>query len=114
MSIDDVATDLACETAHFDETLYWDTPLPASPLSSSSSSSGMQTPRLSDSDGWGAVSAEERSREKVGYEVHGGMWEVAVAMGGPDGAVTRAVAKALRKNPTYGERASWGLCARTY
>ena len=55
------------------------------------------------------MSGEQHAREKNGYEVHGGMWEVAVAMGGPDGAVTRAVAKALKKNPEYGELVSAGL-----
>lgn len=70
-SVDDAATDLACEPAEFDSGLYWD------------------------QDGNGGGGGEK-------YAVHGGMFEVAVAMGCREGPVTRAVGKAMRSNPDYG------------
>ncbi|SCV70689.1 BQ2448_3451 [Microbotryum intermedium] len=71
-TIDDIATDLACESSVFDETQYWDDPLPP------------------------------RSTRLAPYTVHGGMYEIAIAMGRKDGAVHRVVDKALRRNPGYG------------
>ncbi|SGZ33704.1 BQ5605_C041g11985 [Microbotryum silenes-dioicae] len=71
-TIDDIATDLACESSIFDETEYWDD---ASPPQSS---------RLAP------------------YTVHSGMYEIALAMGRKDGAMHRVVDKALRRNPGYG------------
>jgi hypothetical protein len=73
LSIDDVATDLACEPSLFDETLYWDD-----------------------------VELEDERTGKQ-YQVHGGMFEIAQSMGGTASSpVTRAVAKALNKNEDYG------------
>ena len=75
MTIDDVATDLACEAASFHSGEYWD---------------------------------QDQEGEGCSYEVHGGMWEVARAMGGKDGPVTRAIARALEANPEYGAFVSSG------
>ncbi|KAK4052571.1 hypothetical protein OIO90_004340 [Microbotryomycetes sp. JL221] len=83
LSVDDVATDLACEPASFDETLYWDRPANASNTTVSQSSQA------------------DPSASRQGYQVHGGMYEMAIAMGGRDGPLTRAVARALRNNPTF-------------
>lgn len=68
LSIDDVATDLACEPLPFDETLYWD---------------------------------EANSGNKANYQVHGGMYTIALAMGGPDGPLRRALSKTLVKHPDF-------------
>lgn len=68
LSIDDVATDLACEPSAFDPSLYWD-----------------------------------EECESQSFLVHGGIMEMTLAMGGHDGPVTRAVAKALKRNPSYGK-----------
>lgn len=67
MTLDDLATDLACEPAEFDAEEFWD----------------------------------EETKERR-FSVHGGMWEVALAMGGREGPVTRAIGRALRANPGYG------------
>lgn len=69
MSIDDVATDLACEASSFHSSDFWD-------------------------------EADEGAAGT--YEVHGGMMEVALAMGGADGPVTAAIARALEAHEDYG------------
>lgn len=73
LSLDDIATDLACEATEFDSSLYWDED---------------ELPKSSGEDG-------------AKYKVHGGMWDVAVAMGSPFGAVNKAVGRALRDNEDY-------------
>lgn len=75
LTVDDLATDLACESATFDKTLYWD---------------GEGSPKLP-------------GDERRSYQVHGGMMEMATALGGPNSSVTRTVAKALARNDGYGE-----------
>ncbi|KAK4699142.1 EEF1A lysine methyltransferase 2, partial [Phenoliferia sp. Uapishka_3] len=70
MSIDDLATDLACELLPFPSEDFWD-------------------------------EAGDGGEVFKTYQVHGGMWEVALAMGHPRGAVTRAISKALIANPEY-------------
>ncbi|KAK4047893.1 hypothetical protein OIV83_005075 [Microbotryomycetes sp. JL201] len=85
LSVDDVATDLACEPAPFDETLYWDPSSVRRDTTRTTYSSDTAQPSL----------AHE------GYAVHGGMFEMALAIGGRDGPLTRAVSRALKKNPTF-------------
>lgn len=89
LSIDDVATDLACEPLPFDQTLYWD-------------------------DAELAQYQEELNQGQKQYQVHGGMFEIAQSMGGsPSSPVTRAVAKALAKNHDYCTRPLPSSC-RTF
>ncbi|KAM0789096.1 hypothetical protein ACM66B_003153 [Microbotryomycetes sp. NB124-2] len=85
LSVDDIATDLACEPAPFDESLYWD-------AASVRPRSGSSVP---------PTTKTEPSTTHEGYSVHGGMFEMAIAIGGHDGPLTRAVARALKKNPTF-------------
>lgn len=92
LSLDDIATDLACEPAPFDERVYWDDAEVAS-----AGRGEVQS---------GVIPGKARAQVEGsrGYMVHGGMFEVAVAMGGsPSAPVTRAVAKALEKNTDYGK-----------
>lgn len=73
ISIDDVATDLACEPMAFDETQYWD-----------------------------QTESDEAVQGGNGFIVHSGMFEIARAMGGdPLAPVVRAIAKVMLKNPEY-------------
>lgn len=100
MSVDDIATDLTCEVADFDTDKYWDDPVPApaAPAPPSSDPVAMDT-------GAGATSPHgprKRSGSVEGaFTVHEGFLEIATAMGGPDGPVTRTVARALKACPGY-------------
>lgn len=73
-----MATDLACEAAPFDSRLYWD----ASTVQSATTFPG-------------------EARHGTSFQVHGGMFEIAVEMGQPSSILTSAVAKALELNPGY-------------
>lgn len=74
LSIDDIATDLTCEEAEWDPKRFWDAPY---------------TPE---------DDAEGHAERLL---VHEGFLEIATAMGGPDGPVTRTVARMLKANPGF-------------
>ncbi|GAA96787.1 uncharacterized protein L969DRAFT_26474 [Mixia osmundae IAM 14324] len=76
LTIDDLATDLTCEEASFTaHTRHW------------ASSESLDGPTIRNSEDQ--------------YLVHGGMLEIAEAIGGPSGRLTRAVRRALQANPDY-------------
>lgn len=88
LSIDDIATDLACESEPFDSSSYWD-------------QEEIQIQKDSDQE---EIQIKKKAQgHDSTFQVHKGMFEIARAMGAHESALSRSVSKALEANPTYGD-----------
>lgn len=104
--MDDLATDLTCEPSIFDSSQYWDSEAeeevvegewvnltPPGQAPSENVEPSETTPQEKPQAGGGAGDK---------FEVHGGIYEIALGMASKDGPVTKAIARALKANPDYG------------